>query len=212
MTRHDFDRRALLLAGAATLGLAGCADVIGPPEPPPLYSLRPALRPAGGGPRVSWQMSVVLPDAADSLDTTRIMLQQPDGTLDYYANASWPDKLSFLVQSAMLDAFTASNRIAAVGRDTEGLKSDYLLETDIRDFEAVYETADTAPGVVVRIQAKLVSARGRTIVKALNARAEVPAAANSVPAVVAAMNEALGTVLNQIVDWALSAPPPPPAA
>jgi cholesterol transport system auxiliary component len=166
--------------------------------------------PAGGGARVGWQMSIALPDASDSLDNDRIALEQPDGTMDYYANAVWPDRLSMLVQSALIDAFGASNRIVAVGRDTDGLKSDYLLQTDIRDFEALYETADAAPSVVVRIEAKLVAVHTRAIVQALNARAQVDATANSVPAAVQAFNDALGNALQQIVTWALAAPPPAP--
>ncbi len=207
MSSFVLDRRSLLVAGAAA-GLSACSGLVGPPEPPPLYILRPPVPPAGGGPRVAWQISIVLPEAPDSLDTNRIALQQADGTLDFYANVAWPDRLSLLVQNALLDAFQASNRIAAVARDTDGLKSDYLLQTDIHDFEAIYEAPDTAPNTVVQIQARLVSARRRAIVQALNARAEVPAAGNTVPAVVAAMNDALGQTMGQIVAWALSAPPP----
>ncbi|MEJ0026495.1 MAG: ABC-type transport auxiliary lipoprotein family protein [Rhizomicrobium sp.] len=208
MTKLLLDRRALLATGVASLALSACSSVIGPPEAPPIYLLRPPVPPADGGPRVAWQMSIVLPDAPDSLDTTRIALEQPDGTMDYYANSTWADRLSLLVQSALLDAFQSSNRIVAVGRDTDGLKSDYLLQTDIRDFEAIYEAADTAPNVVVRIQTRLVAARSRAIARSLEARAEVPAAANTVPAVVAAMNKALGDTMSQIVGWALEAPVP----
>ncbi|HJW42546.1 MAG TPA: ABC-type transport auxiliary lipoprotein family protein [Rhizomicrobium sp.] len=210
MTKLLLDRRALLATVAASAALSACSSIIGPPEAPPIYLLRPPLPPAGGGPRVGWQMSIVLPEMPDSLDTTRIALQKADGTMDYYANASWPDRLSLLVQSALIDAFTASNRIPAVGRDTEGLKSNYLLSTDVRDFEAIYETPDTAPSTVVRIEARLVGARNRAIVKALSARGEADASVNSVPAVVAAMNQALGDALGQIVGWALAAPPPQP--
>jgi len=211
MTKLLLDRRALLVTGVASVTLSACSGIVGPPEPPPLYILRPPLPPAGGGPRVGWQMSIVLPDAPDSLDSTRIALEQPDGTIDFYANASWPDRLTLLVQSALLDAFQASNRIPAVARDTDGLKSDYLLQTDIRDFEAVYETADTAPSAVVRIQARLVGVHSRAIIQALDARGETPATANTVPAVVAAMNQALGDTMAQIVGWALTAPMPPKA-
>ena len=202
------DRRFLLIAGTCAVALSACSGIVGPPEPPPLYVLRPPVPPAGGGPRVDWQLSIVLPDAPDSLDTNRIVLQHPNGTMDYYADASWPDRLSLLVQSALIDAFEASNRISAVGRDTDGLKSDYLLQTDIRDFEAIYETDDTAPSVVVRIDARIVNQRTRAIVQALNARAEVDSEANTVPAVVAALNQALGQVMGQIAGWALAAPAP----
>jgi cholesterol transport system auxiliary component len=209
MSKLFLHRRAVLLTGLSSVALSACSGVVGPPEPPPLYMLKPSLPPAAPGPLVPWQMSVVLPEAPDSLDTSRIALIQPDGTMDYYANVSWPDRLSPLVQSALIEAFERSGRIAAVGRDTEGLKSDFQLSTDIRDFEAQYDVPDGVPTATVRIAARMVSARTRTIAQALVAHATAPAAANTVPAAVAALNDALAKVLSQIVGWALTAPMPP---
>ena len=209
MNSISLDRRALLVAGLATTALSACSGMIGPPEAPPLYMLKPILPPAGGGPRVPWQMSIVLPQAPDSLDTNRIVLVHETQQMDFYANASWQDRLPFLVQSALIEAFEGSGRIAAVGRDTDGLKSDYLLETDIRDFQARYDAPDTPPTVVVRIAAKLIAVRGRTIALAANAHAEVAAGQNNVPSVVVAFNQALAQTLGQITTWALNAPMPP---
>ena len=205
----NLDRRALLAAGLASTALSACSGIVGPPEAPPLYMLKPLLPPASGGPRVPWQMSIMLPDAPDSLDTDRIVLVHETQQMDFYAAASWQDRLPFLVQSALIEAFEASGRIAAIGRDTDGLKSDYLLHTDIRDFQARYDTADAPPTVVIRIAAKLIAVRGRTIALAANAHAEVAAGQNNVPSVVVAFNQALAQTLGQITAWALNAPMPP---
>jgi len=212
MSKQSFSigRRTLLVSGASALVLSACSNIIGPPEASPMYELEPARMAATTGARVAWQMTVVLPEAADSLDTMRIALEQPGGQLDYYANADWQDRLPFLVQSSLVEAFEQTGRIAAIGRDTEGLKSDYLLVTDIRDFQARYDTPDAAPTAVVRIVAKVVAARTRTIVLAVDAHSEVQASQNSVPAVINAFNQALSTVQAKIVDGALAAPPPPP--
>jgi cholesterol transport system auxiliary component len=144
----------------------------------------------------------------DSLDTDRIALVQPTSQMDYYANANWQDRLPMLVQGALLEAFEKSGRIDAVGRDTDGIKSDYLLLTDVRDFQARYDVADGAPTAVVNITAKLIAVRSRAIVDTCPAHAEVAASQNSVAAVAQAFNQALGSVLSQIVDWALRVPPP----
>lgn len=209
MSKLLLDRRALLVAGFSSVTLSACSGLIGPPEPAPLYMLKPTIPPASGGPRAAWQLSIALPEVPDSLDTDRIALVQPGNVLDYYADASWNDRLPFLVQSALLDAFDQSGRISGVGRDTDGLKSDYILETDIRDFQAWYDSPDGIPTATVRIAARLIAARGRSIVQTLNAHAEIAASQNSVPAAVAAFNEALGRTVGQIVDWAVAAPPPP---
>jgi len=204
----SMNRRAVLAGGSAALVLASCSNIIGPPDATPLYVLDPENPPAGNAPAVHWQLTVVLPETSSSLDTSRIALLQPSGQLDYYADASWQDPLPFLVQGSLVEAFEASGRMTAVGRETEGLRSDYLLVTDIRSFQARYDVADAPPKIEVRIVAKLVSARTRTIVQSLDAQSSVASAQNSVPSVVAAMARALADVQTQIVDWALRAPPP----
>jgi cholesterol transport system auxiliary component len=211
MSKYSIDRRALLVTGVSTTLLAACSSVIGPPDAGPIFLLKPAMRAAGGGPRVPWQLTVVLPEAPDSLDTARIVLVQPNNQMDFYAAAAWPDRLPFLVQSALVETFEASGRIAAVGRDTEGLKSDYLLQTDIRDFQARYDVADAPPVAVVRIGAKLIAAHGRTIVQSRILHSEVQTTENSVAGAVAALDQALSDTLAQIVGWSLDAPPPPRA-
>jgi cholesterol transport system auxiliary component len=110
----------------------------------------------------------------------------------------------------LVEAFEESGRMPAVGRDTEGLKSDFLLITDIRAFQARYDTADAAPTAMVRIVAKMVAARTRTIVLTVDAHNETQATQNSVAAVVAAFNQALSVVQAAIVDAVLKTPPPLP--
>ena len=138
----------------------------------------------------------------------RIALVQASGQLDYYADAGWQDRLPYVVQGSLIEAFEASGRMQSVGRDTEGLKSDYLLVSDIRDFQARYAAPDTPPSAVVRIVAKLIAARTRTIVMSTDARSDVQASQNNVAAVIAAFNQALTTVQQKIVEAALSAPAP----
>lgn len=202
------DRRAVLLAGLSSVTLAACSGIVGPPEASPLYQLKPAVPAASGGGRVPWQLSITLPETPDSLDTDRIVLVQPDNRLDFYANARWPDRVPFLVQSALIEAFENSGRIGAVGRDTEGLKSNYFLLTDIRDFQARYDAPDAPPTVVIRIATKMIAANTRTIVRSMTAKAESATTVNSVPAVAGAFNQALASAVGQIVNWALDAPMP----
>jgi cholesterol transport system auxiliary component len=202
------DRRAILAAGVSTFTLGACSNIIGPPAASPLYVLKPDFPAAGTGAPVRWQLTVELPEASDSLDTMRIALVQANSQMDYYADAGWQDRLPYVVQSTLIEAFEASGRIASVGRDTEGLKSDYLLVSDIRDFQARYAAPDTPPAVVVRVVAKLIAARTRTIVMSTDARSEVQASQNNVVSVIAAFNQALTTVQQKIVQAALSAPSP----
>jgi cholesterol transport system auxiliary component len=197
-----------LIAGVSTFALGACSNIIGPPNASPLYMLKPDYAAAPSGPSVRWQLTVELPEASDSLDTMRVALVQANGQLDYYADAGWQDRLPYVVQGTLIEAFEASGRMQSVGRDTEGLKSDYLLVTDIRDFQARYAAPDTPPTAVVRIVAKLIAARTRTIVMSTDARGEVAASQNNVASVIAAFNQALTTVQQKIVQAALNAPSP----
>jgi cholesterol transport system auxiliary component len=202
------NRRGFLLASGAALTLAGCAGMIGPTAAPQLYVLRPHLGPASGAAKVDWALTVALPNAPLSLDTARIALQRSADTMDYYANSAWQDRVPVLVQRALIEGFEKSGKIAAVARDTEGVRADYLLQTDLRAFEARYSSPDGAPEIVVEITARLLRTPGRKIARTLQDRKTAQASANSVPAVVAAFDGATAAAVDAIVAWALNAPAP----
>ena len=199
--------RRLLLTGVSGLALAGCGGLIGPPEAPRLYILNPVPQPVPGA-TVDWALSIGLPDASAGLDSQRIAILHPPASMDYYADAEWPDRLPALVQSTLLQAFETSGRIEAVAPDNDGARADYILSTDLRDFEARYDQPDGVPVAVVRIGAKLVRAVKRDIAARFEASEEAPASQNSVDAAVAALDEALARALAKIVAWALEAPKP----
>ena len=204
----NFSRRGLLLSGASAFVLTGCSGLIGPTSTPQLYLLKAQGGASTDGPRVKWQLSIMTPDTSGHLDSVRIALVQSDTTLDYYANAEWPDQLPILVQGGLLEAFENSGRIAGVARDSAGLHANYLLQTELRNFEARYDAPDGIPTAVVHIEAKLVHSRGRSIVANLSVVKEVPATQNSVAGAVQALDAAFGAARADIVNWTLSAPAP----
>jgi cholesterol transport system auxiliary component len=209
MTRTvlTLDRRFVLL-GSGALVLTGCGDLLGPPPALQLYMLKPPTGPSTGGPLVTWQLAVGLPIAAEHLDSPRIAITRGDTTADFYAESAWTDHLPVLVQNALVEAFENSGRIQAVSADGEGFHADYMLQTELREFQARYDTPDGPPTAVVRVEAKLAPTLGRQIVQSLPAVHEVKATENTVPAAVRALDEALANVLAQIVNWALAAPVP----
>jgi cholesterol transport system auxiliary component len=195
--------RRVLFAGASGLILAGCADVVGPPAAPKLYTLNPPLSGPLAGPKVGWALSIQTPDASAGLDSERIAITRPPSGLDYYADAAWADHLPALVGSALLEAFERSGRIGAVARDSDAARADYVLSTDLRDFSCRYDAGEGAPLAVVRLGARVVDAKSRKIAGSAVFAKEVRASANSVPAGVAALSEAYGGVLAELVPWVL---------
>lgn len=203
-THPTFHRRVFLATASAAL-LAGCGSILPTPTAPQLYVLRPQTPPPEGA-SVRWRLAVAVPDAPASLDTARIALTRSPTTMDYFANAAWNDRIPLMFQRFLVQRFDASGRISAVARDTSGLESDYLLETDIHDFQARYDTVEGAPEIVVAVQAKLVRMPQREILASLNAAQTTRASSNSLDAVVVAFNQAVGATIAQIANWTLATP------
>ena len=198
-------RRAVIAAGGGLL-VSGCSVLKGPLIPQ-LYVLRPQL-PAATGPRVTWRLAVAAPDAVASLDTPRIALTRTPTTMDYFANAAWTDRVPLLLQRQLIQAFDASGRILSVDRDTSGLEADYLLQTEIRQFEARYDAPDGPPQIVISIQAKLARMPQREIANNISVTQQLAASANNLDSIVAAFNQAVGAAIGQIVTGTLAMPSP----
>jgi cholesterol transport system auxiliary component len=202
--RSEIGRRAL--AGAAALALAGCASLLGVAPPGKLYRLTPPNNFAPGLPYVGAQLLIDSPQAPAGIDTNRIALTRSPLSLDYFADSEWTDRLPELIQNLLLAAFENSGAITAVGSNSAGLSADFVLRSEIRHFEAVYETTSGPPRVWVAIVPRLAAVRQRAIIAESRFEERVPAAANDVPAIVAAFNTAADAVLREIVGWTLRNP------
>jgi len=202
--------RRFFLVGASSLAVSACGGNLlglGPQEPGAIYPLRPVFM-RGDGAKVAWALSILRPDLAGGLDTDRIVLHQPDGSMDFYAKATYPDRLGAIVQQTLLDGFEMSGRIDAVAPEQAALHADYNLVSEVKDFSAHYAQTNGTPSVTVSITAKMTTAHGRAIVSSFSAAKTANASANSAGAVAQALQQALGTAVTEIVNWALTAPMP----
>jgi len=202
---------AVVLASAAIGALAaGCTSVIpgATAEPPKIYDLTPKSTFDPKIPRVRWQLVVDTPVAPASLNTTRIALSRTPITVDYYARAVWTDTAPRLVQTRLIESFENSGKIISVGRDAVGLRSDYILKTELRHFEAIYYEGE-APLAYVQINAKLVKMPDRVIIANMTVQRKIPAASQSLNDIILAFDDALGKILKRVVEWTLVAPSRP---
>jgi cholesterol transport system auxiliary component len=206
--------RRIFLTGAAALALSGCSgDLIGPPAAGQIYTVRPSFAaPGADATKVGWALAIMRPNVPGGLDSDRIALFQPGGIQDFYAGATYPDRVPALIQSALLDGFEASNRIGAVAREQDALHADYNLVVEVKDFAAHYPARDAIPSVTAAMTAKLVAAHGRRIVGSLAVSHSLNADANSAAAVTQALGTALGQCVQEIVAWTLAQPAPPGAS
>ena len=157
--------------------LAGCELIKAAEEPVDLYTITPKNTFEADMPAVTWQLSVDLPAAAANVNTGRIALAHSATSSDYYSKTAWTDRAPLMVQTRIVDSFENSHKIVAVARESIGLRANYVLQTDLRNFEAMYFYGGT-PIVKVRIVAKLGALPDRQIIgvgtfeRCVRARAE----------------------------------------
>jgi cholesterol transport system auxiliary component len=200
-------RPRLVAALLSAVLVAGCVDIIpGRGAPPKLYTLSPKSTYSPDLPTVSWQLVVEAPVGAETLNTARIALSRDPLTLDYYGNVLWSERAPALVQTLLVESFENTGKIVAVARKATDLRADYVLKTDLREFQAEY-SGGGPPVAHVQVNAKLVKMPERTIIAAFKSESRIEAAGTEMIDIVYAFDEALGKVLRSIVEWALRAPP-----
>ncbi|HEX4505515.1 MAG TPA: ABC-type transport auxiliary lipoprotein family protein [Alphaproteobacteria bacterium] len=187
---------ALALTGCSASGLLAPSGAA-----PKIYTLSAPKEVASSAPQANWQLLIAMPGGVANLNTTRIAIIPAPSRMDYYADVTWADRPPAMLQELLLQSFDRSGRIAAVQRQSGGLKSDFLLTTEIEDFEV--DNASGEPNAHIRVAARLVRNRDRTIVAARNFEAAVPSG-TSFDGAIAAFDSGLQSVLPQMVDWTLT--------
>jgi len=196
--------RAAVLAPAVLL-VAGCAQLVpGGGPPPDLYNLTPKSTFAEDLPTVASQLVIEEPVAAGGLDSSRIALRPTPLELKYFAEARWTERAPKMVQTLLVESFENTGRIVSVGRQAIGLRADYSLKTELREFQAELVGGD-ATAVRVRVNAKLVRQPRQIILASESFERVVPVEQGGILAVVRAFDEALGKVAKRLVEWTLHA-------
>jgi cholesterol transport system auxiliary component len=186
----------LLAASVSACSLLGKAEPIQIIDPTPTPIADASL------PAATWSLIVLRPDAAQSLDTERIVVRPAPGSLQVYKGAAWPDTAPDLVQAALLRAFEDSGRILSVARPGGAGRGDFQFASELRSFESVYEGA--TPQAVVELHARLIRVTDGTAVAAKTFRVSEPAGGTDVAAIGVAFAKALATLDHDAVAWALA--------
>jgi cholesterol transport system auxiliary component len=198
-------RRHFLTLTGTSLLLAGCSVIS--PRSPQLYMLPSKHTYDAGLPTVNWQLIVAEPVAPESLDTARIALSHSPTKLDYFADSAWTDRAPVMIQGLIIESFENTGKIIAVGRLASDLRADYVLQTELRDFEArYYHGTEQPPEIYVRLGAKLVKMPDRIIIGDTNIVQQVQASRNDIESIIGAFEDALGSAMKHLVEWTLRTP------
>ena len=204
----------LLLLVALGVAPAGCAAVsqfmaLGQrveeaTEPVALYVLTPKSTFDPDLPPVNRQLVIEEPIAASHLDTDRIAVKPRPFRIEYLPEARWADRAPLLVRRLLVESFENSEKVGSVSAQRIGLASDFILFTDLREFQAVTTPEPGDPVLVnAQLNLKIVEERAGLIIASGNFSHVVSATGEDTPSIVAAFDEALGQVLKDGVEWAI---------
>ena len=206
---RNFRPMRFVAAAIVMLAVAGCAKLF-TETPRPLFRLSAPPMAMPNLPHTNAQIVIGAPYAPEGLELRRIAIVRAANGLDYLADGDWADRTPAMIRAVLVEAFENSKAVAAVGPDTLDLRADFAIESDLRRFEAVYDSANAttsgAPTVWVALAVKLVKIPERKILAQTLISANEPAAANGTPQIVAAFNAATGKVAQQVVTWTLTNP------
>jgi len=187
------------------LPLGACVDPLefvsgGPPR---LFDLTPKSTFDGDLPDVDGRLTIDVPTATAGLNTARVALKPTPTQLEYFAGARWVDVVPVMTQTLLLESFDNSGRIDILGRGAYGLRADYGLLVNIREFQAEYESETSAPDVHIRFQARLVAMPRRNHIASTSVIGLATSESRKLDDIIEAFDLAFGRATKDLVDWAL---------
>jgi len=193
----------MLATGALMIALTGCLG-LGGDKTSAIYSPQVKIETKSEWPSVTWPLMINKPLASEALDSSSIAVRPTPGELQVYAGAQWADAAPDMLQTALVQGFEDSGKIASVGRQGTGLRGDFVLMLDMRHFESVYADPSRPPSAVIEVQAKLLVNPSAQVLATKTFRVSVPARDKDVPQVVDAFQGAMTDLVGQVVGWTLA--------
>ena len=182
--------RWLFATGAVWLG--GCGSLLESDQPAPVsYVLAPA--PAATQVKesaaTSTDLAIGRPDVGPGLDTQRIAVLR-GRELDYYRGAQWGARSADVIQTLIVASFQDQRLFRSVTPEQARVSGEYLLDLEVRDFQAEYAGAASSPVVRVGLIGRLIRISDRQLLETVVASTTRPAAANRLTEVTAAFESA----------------------
>jgi cholesterol transport system auxiliary component len=205
MTRTVF-RLAGLIGVLCITGCTGLATLSSATAPTDLYLLTPKSTFDPGLPRVRQQIVVPEPTATAAVSNDRITVQPTPLEVRFLPGARWVDRAPLIIQSLLIESFENSGKVDAVGRSAVGLRADYIIVTDVREFQARIadpSKPDAPLETYVRLNIKIVNEAADRIIASRSFENLQTSASDEARDIVAAFDLALGKVLKSAVEWSV---------
>ncbi|NOD93841.1 hypothetical protein GS636_13700 [Ruegeria sp. HKCCD4884] len=187
-------------------GCAGLGTLQQAAKPNDLYLLTPKSTFSSALPRIQKQIVVQEPTATAAVNTDQIAIQPTPYQVQYLPRARWVDRAPLIVQTLLVESYENSGKVAAVGRSTVGLRADYVIAPDLREFQGIV-VEDTETGKKVRIEVrmniKVIDEYEDKIIASSSFQENVVAASDQTPDLVKAFDLALGRAMRDAVEWSI---------
>lgn len=188
---------------AACLLLASCAGSFERNAPEPrVYRLTAPAVPVGTV--LGANLLVMRPAVVPGLRTERVASLWPGNRLDYYAGARWSGELGAVVQAALVEGLRGSGRLTTVEGDPGRFRATHVLGAEVSRFEADY-SAGALPVARVALTLTLARQGDRHPLGSWSQTVEVPASANTLAAVTAALDSAFGQASGALMGLSIDA-------
>lgn len=143
------------------------------------------------------QLVVSEPEVLGALFNDQIAVESPEGVRSTTLAGKWPDTLSRVLQTRIVQSFENANYLDVIGRQPDTFVTDYQLMIDLRNFKVV--TA-AAPYAEISFGAKIVGQDGK-IHGAKLFNVKVPATISDEDSVVRGLNAAFQQAVTELVTW-----------
>ncbi|MFK7869241.1 MAG: ABC-type transport auxiliary lipoprotein family protein [Roseobacter sp.] len=204
--------RRLLAPLAATLcllslmGCTGLSTLTSAAEPTDLYLLTPKSTFDPNLPRLQQQIVVAEPTATAAVSNDRIAVQPTPLEVSFLPGARWVDRAPLIVQALLIESYENTGKVDAVGRTAIGLQADYIIVTDVREFQAELPDNGLPDALLeahVRLNIKVVNADTDRIIASRSIEKFETATSDDPEDIVFAFDVALGRVLKEAVEWSV---------
>jgi cholesterol transport system auxiliary component len=175
-----------------SIACGGCGSLLDSDIPVPVnYVLAPAPAAAKATESAASlvDLSIGSPDVAPGLDTQRIAVLR-GRELDYYRAAQWGARTAQMIQTLLVASLQDQRIFRSVTPEQARVSGEYLLDLEVRDFQAEYSNDQALPTVRVGLVGRLIRVTDRQLLDTVVASTTRAATANRLEAVTAAFESA----------------------
>jgi len=134
-------------------------------------------------------LAIASPDAIPGLDSRRIAVLKGQ-LLDHYKGTQWGGSVSQIVQTLLVASLDHQQVFRSVTSEQTRVSAEYLLDVEVRDFQAEYGEGGGSPQVRVTFISRLIRIRDRELIATITSTALKPAGDDRLGAVAAAFESA----------------------